>query len=80
MAHLGGGTDEYSLKARELNQSFIGSDFGVNHAGAIVYGKIGAVRIYETHVLVTLAGVAEPPIQLDLEQFLYSHGPNMKRR
>lgn len=71
MTYLGGGTDEYPIKARELNQSFIGADFGVNQAGATVYGKIGAVRIYETHVLVTLAGVAEPPIHLDLEQFLY---------
>jgi len=71
MTYLGGGTDEYPLKARELNQSFIGADFGVNHAGATVYGKIGAVKIYQTHVLVSLAGVAEPAIQLDLEQPLY---------
>lgn len=71
MNYPGGAIGEYSVRAKELNQSFIGQDFGLHLHGYVLYGKIGAVRVYEHHVLLTLADVPGEDIHLLSEQELY---------
>lgn len=75
MLYPGGATDEYGVQAKALNQSFIGQDFGLIQGGHVLYGKIGAIKVYETHVMLTLAGVEAEDIRLQSEQELFfSHG------
>lgn len=71
----GGAIDEYAVKAMDLNQSFIGQDFGIHRGGYVLYGKIGAIKVYETQVVISLANVDAEDIQLPMEQeIIFSHG------
>lgn len=71
MIYPGGGIDQYAVKARELNESFIGAHFGITKGVEVIYGKIGAIRVFETHVLLTLAGVTADDIHLDVNQEVF---------
>ncbi|MEK0155144.1 hypothetical protein, partial [Arthrobacter oryzae] len=71
MAFLGGGRDEYTVQAGELNQNHIGSSFGVQTGGSVLYGELGSIRLYPTHAMLGLAGVAEEPLRLELTDNLY---------
>lgn len=71
MTHLGGGTDEYSIEAGSLNQTHIGSDFGVKYGAGVLYGRVGSVKVYPKQVFISLAGVAGGAIQLEPETLLY---------
>lgn len=71
----GGSIDHYAVPARDLNESFIGANFGLTKGAEVIFGKIGAVRIFETHVLLTLAGVTADDLRLDANQeVIFSHG------
>lgn len=71
MNYPGGAIGEYSVRAKELNQSFIGQEFGLHLNGYVLYGRIGAVRVYERHVLLTLADVPGEDIHLLSDQEIY---------
>jgi hypothetical protein len=71
MAFLGGGRDEYTVPAGELNQNHIGSSFGVQTGGSVLYGELGSIRLYPTHAMLGLAGVSEEPLRLELTDNLY---------
>jgi hypothetical protein len=71
MIHAGGGRDEYPVKARELNQTHVDSNFGINYGGSVIYGKLGAARAYPTHVMISLANVSADEIRLELDQELF---------
>lgn len=74
MNYPGTALGEYSVRAKELDQSFIGQDFALRLPGYVLYGKIGAVRAYEHHVLLTLADVAGEDIHLLSDQeIFFSH-------
>ncbi|MCS5722321.1 hypothetical protein N1028_15410 [Herbiconiux sp. CPCC 203407] len=52
-------SDEYGTEVGQLNQTHVGSAFGVNlEDGETVYGRIAALRIGPNRVVVHLAGVA----------------------
>lgn len=59
---------EYSIRVKDLNQTFVGKNFGLDLNGYVLFGKIGAIRVYERHVLLTLADVAGEDIHLLSEQ------------
>ena len=80
MIYPGGSIDQYAVPARDLNESFIGAHFGLTKGAEVIYGKIGAIRIFETHVLLTLAGVAADDLHLDANQEVIFHGQQVTRR
>lgn len=71
MIFAGGSIGEFAVKAGALNQTFVGKDFGVNRGASVLYGKVGAIQVYETTVILTLAGVDAEEIQLDPSQELF---------
>ena len=75
MIYPGGRIDQYAVPAKDLNESFIGAHFGLTKGAEVIYGKIGAIRIFETHVLLTLAGVTADDLHLEANQdVIFSHG------
>lgn len=80
MIYPGGSIDQYAVPARDLNESFIGAHFGLTKGAEVIYGKIGAVRIFETHVILTLAGVTADDLHLDANQeVIFSHGQHQNQ-
>lgn len=58
MAWAGGGTDEYKVEAGGLNQSFVGSAFGLNlDGGRVTYGRLAGFSIRSASVILWLDGV-----------------------
>lgn len=81
----GGATDEYMVRAGELNASFIGISFGYNKAdGTTVYGRVAAVLIERGQTTIALAGVpaghklAELVVN-DSEPIFFSHSGSLQQ-
>jgi hypothetical protein len=80
MIYPGGSIDQYAVPARDLNESFIGAHFGLTKGAEVIYGKIDAIRIFETHFLLTLAGVTADDLHLDANQeVIFSHGQHQNQ-
>jgi len=58
MVRAGGGNDEYGVRAGDLNQSFIGLEFGYNEpSGSIRYARVASIRITRSNVQIMLDGM-----------------------
>lgn len=56
MIQAGGGNDEYAVEAGQLNQSFVGLEFGYNTPVRTIYGRLAGVAVAEAQVTLWLAG------------------------
>jgi hypothetical protein len=54
----GKASDEYSVMAQDLNQSFLGLHFGYNGDGVTVYGRLAGIQLSEESVDIWLDGVS----------------------
>lgn len=52
--------DEYHVEARDMNQSFIGQQFGYNAPDRTVYGRLGGVEMSDQSVVIWVEGISDP--------------------
>ncbi len=66
MRRAGKASDEYPVMAQDLNQSFLGLQFGYNGDGVTIYGKLAGCRISDDAVEIWLDGASGEPAESHL--------------
>lgn len=63
--------ETYCVAASDLDQTFVGRSFRLRVPGYDLYGRIGAIRIFVDHILLTLAEVPGDDIHLGCDEKLF---------
>lgn len=71
MSYPRGAANEYCVRAMDLDYLCIGRVFALPMDGYVLYGKIGALRVFKHHVLLTLADVPGEDIHLRLDEEVF---------
>jgi len=82
MGYLGGGIDEVSLAAGQLNQGFVGCAFGYQTANGVIYARLAGFEIGTNEVTLWLDGVPAERAELRvgaMSQLVFSNADTLSQ-